>query len=185
MLSKWFVSILMVVFTACQGLSATPFPEDFSGMVDVGDFELEMTCAGKGEPTIILENGHNFFDRGYSWNFLAPARFSNISRTCTYHKYEKDIGQFTAARTAKDQARDLHKLLKNAGVPGPYVLVGHGTGVWNILLFTKLYPKEVAGLVSIGSAPPGIWSTFLEKIETEQIEISESSQQEIILFGNI
>lgn len=182
MRSKWFVSILMMVFTACQGLSATPFPENFSGMVDVGDFELYMTCAGKGEPTIILENSHNYHGLGYSWDFHAPARFSKITRTCTYHKFEKEVGQITAARTIEDQAKDLHKLLKNTGVPGPYLLVGSGTGAWNILLFTKLYPKEVVGLVCIDCAPPGIWSTFFEKIEIEHIEILESDQAEINSF---
>lgn len=151
-------------------------------MVEVGDFELELTCAGRGEPTIILENSHNFYGRGYDWNSLAPARFSKITRTCTYHKYEKEAGQSTAARTVKDQAKDLHKLLKNAGVPGPYILVGAGTGTWNILLFTKLYPKEVLGLVCVDCVPPGVWSTFLEKIEAEHIEILESDRSQVDSF---
>jgi pimeloyl-ACP methyl ester carboxylesterase len=43
-------------------------------------------------------------------------------------------------------------LLNNAGVQGPYVLVGHSFGGTNVQLYASQYPNEVAGMVLVDSA---------------------------------
>ena len=48
-----------------------------------------------------------------------------------------------------DQVKELHALLAQTGVPGPYILVGHSIAGYNMLLFTDQYPKEVVGLVCV------------------------------------
>jgi len=47
---------------------------------------------------------------------------------------------------------ELHRLLGAAGVPGPYVLVGHSFGGLLVRLYAARYPQEVAGLVLVDSA---------------------------------
>ena len=47
---------------------------------------------------------------------------------------------------------ELHTLLKNAGIPGPYILVGHSFGGMNVRLYANMYPNEVAGIVLVDSA---------------------------------
>jgi pimeloyl-ACP methyl ester carboxylesterase len=47
---------------------------------------------------------------------------------------------------------DLHALLRAAGVPGPYVLVGHSLGGLFVRLYASTYPDEVAGLVLVDSS---------------------------------
>ena len=67
-------------------------------------------------------------------------------------------------------ATDLHTLLERAGVPGPYILVGHSSGGPYVRVFAARYPDQVAGMVLLDSQPndaftalpayPGFYSTF-------------------------
>lgn len=51
-------------------------------------------------------------------------------------------------------AEELHMLLRNAGIPLPYVLVGHSLGGFNVRLFASLYRGEVTGMVFVDSSHP-------------------------------
>jgi pimeloyl-ACP methyl ester carboxylesterase len=52
-------------------------------------------------------------------------------------------------RTPSRIAGDLHTLLANAGIAGPYVLVGHSVGGKNVRMFALQYPDQVAGMVLV------------------------------------
>jgi pimeloyl-ACP methyl ester carboxylesterase len=47
--------------------------------------------------------------------------------------------------------QELHTLLQNSGIRGPYILVGHSFGGINMRLFAHEYPDEVAGMVLVDS----------------------------------
>jgi pimeloyl-ACP methyl ester carboxylesterase len=49
-------------------------------------------------------------------------------------------------------SNELHLLLDMAGIKGPYVLVGHSFGGFNVRLFANAYPKDTAGLVLVDSS---------------------------------
>jgi len=55
-------------------------------------------------------------------------------------------------RTSRQIVKELHTLLGNAGVRGPYVLVGHSFGGTNMQVYASQYPDEVAGMVLVDSA---------------------------------
>lgn len=46
---------------------------------------------------------------------------------------------------------ELHALLVNAGIPGPYVLVGHSLGGLHMRLYAHNYPDDVVGLILVDS----------------------------------
>lgn len=52
-------------------------------------------------------------------------------------------------RFALGAARDLHRLLHQLQLPGPYVLVGHSLGALHVRAFAALYPQEMAGMVLV------------------------------------
>jgi pimeloyl-ACP methyl ester carboxylesterase len=52
-------------------------------------------------------------------------------------------------RTSAQIARELHAALHNAGIPGPYVLVAHSFGGYNMRAFADLYMPEVYGAVFV------------------------------------
>jgi pimeloyl-ACP methyl ester carboxylesterase len=49
-------------------------------------------------------------------------------------------------------AEELHTLLRNTGIEGPYILVGHSFGGIVVRHFLQQYPGEVAGMVLVDSA---------------------------------
>jgi pimeloyl-ACP methyl ester carboxylesterase len=58
-------------------------------------------------------------------------------------------------RSAAEAAEELHALLEVAGVPAPYILVGHSLGGAYIRRFAQLYPRDVAGLLFLDPAHEG------------------------------
>jgi hypothetical protein len=51
---------------------------------------------------------------------------------------------------------ELHALLSGAGIASPYVLGGWSFGGFFVRLYTKRYPGEVVGLVSVDGTPAGL-----------------------------
>jgi hypothetical protein len=138
----------------------TPFPESFNGSVQIGSFTLSMSCVGKGEPTIILENGLDTT----SWNDNDTKEIRTITRTCQYLRLGMSHEYIPGPRTTQDQVNDLHALLTGLGVPGPYILVGHSIAGFNMILYTNQYPKDVVGLVCVECRYPMFDQIFMKKL---------------------
>lgn len=132
--------------------SATPRP---SGKIDVGGYQLAYKCYGQGEPTVIIDAGMGDPPTAsYSWIFVT-VEIQNLTRICIYDR--AGIGNSDKAptpRTSQDAAKDLHTLLHQIPLPGPYILVGHSWGGFTVRVFTQLYPQEVAGIILVDSTHP-------------------------------
>jgi pimeloyl-ACP methyl ester carboxylesterase len=61
---------------------------------------------------------------------------------------------------------ELHDLLSTAGVPGPYLLVGHSIGGLFSVLYARTYPDQVAGMVLVDATPPTIASLLPPRART-------------------
>jgi pimeloyl-ACP methyl ester carboxylesterase len=118
--------------------------------VDIGGRTLNIYCSGDGSPAVILDSGAGH--PGYAWAHIQP-EIAKFTRACWYDRAGEgwsDPGPFP--RTSAASAQDLHELLQRAGVPAPYVLVGHSLGGLNVRVYNGLYPSEVAGMVLVDSA---------------------------------
>ncbi len=116
-------------------------------LVSVGDHRLHIYETGEGSPTVVLDAALG--GSCLSWTHVQPT-VARFARVCSYDRAGmgwSDGGP--EPRTALRTAEELYALLHNAGVPGPYVLVGHSFGGFTARLFATKYPDEVAGLVLI------------------------------------
>jgi pimeloyl-ACP methyl ester carboxylesterase len=86
------------------------------------------------------------------WQTVQP-KVAKFARVCSYDR--SGLGWSESGpkpRTSPQIVKELHALLENADVGGPYVLVGHSFGGANVQLYAAEYPKEVAGMVLVDSA---------------------------------
>lgn len=92
------------------------------------------------------------FDSGFedwapAWSKGQP-QIAKWTRACSYDRAGagfSDPGPMP--RTSLRIAEELHTALHHAGIPGPYILVGHAFGSDNVRTFAILYMNEVAGMV--------------------------------------
>jgi len=55
-------------------------------------------------------------------------------------------------RTTKRITHELHTLLQNAGIHGPYIMVGHSFGGFTAQYFARYFNNEIVGIVLIDSS---------------------------------
>jgi pimeloyl-ACP methyl ester carboxylesterase len=116
-------------------------------LIDVGSYRLHIHCLGEGQPTVILEAGTG--GSSLDWSLVQPDAAAT-TRTCAYDRAGYGWSDSaTSPRTSQQVAAELHTLLTNANIDGPYVLVGHSIGVIHTEAYLDAYPDEVAGLVMV------------------------------------
>jgi pimeloyl-ACP methyl ester carboxylesterase len=174
LLIAWCLCLVMPgvpVSVVMARAEATPAatPGDFSGLVDIGNVRrLYLECRGAGSPTVILEAG--FRTRADVWteDLVQPDAprtmvldgVASFTRVCAYDRpgtatvvddqlQPSRSGPVPMPRTAAALVDDLQALLAAAGIPGPYVLVGHSYGGLVMRLYASTYPDEVVGLVQV------------------------------------
>lgn len=115
--------------------------------VQVGERRLWIACQGQGAPTVVMDAGVN--SGSQIWTRVWPATAAS-TRVCVYDRaglgYSDPIPR---PRTSQEIVEDLHGLLENARIPGPYVLVAHSFGGLNIRLYASRYPQDVVGMVLV------------------------------------
>lgn len=126
--------------------------------VDIGGYKLHIYCVGQGSPTVVLESGIG----GFSLEWVdVQAALARQMRVCAYDRAGYGWSERSPLpRTARVMARELHKLLTRAGVPGPYLLVGHSFGGYIIRYYAVEHPQEVSGLVLIDASHPEQFKYF-------------------------
>ena len=121
-------------------------------LVNVGGYRMHLYCIGQGSPTVVLDSGLG--DSWLPWYKVQPA-IAQFTRVCSYDR--AGLGWSDASphpRTSKVIAEELHALLHNAGMTGPFVLVGHSFGGMNVRMYARLFPAEVTGVVLVDSVHP-------------------------------
>lgn len=135
-------------FAKLKLLRENPMPGQ---LVDVGGFKMHLHCTGEGSPTVILAAGLDDFS--IFWSQVQP-EVARVRRVCSYDR--AGLGWSEASlnpHTSQNMVNELHTLLVNANVEGPYILVGHSFGGALTRLYAYNYPDEVAGMALVDAAP--------------------------------
>jgi pimeloyl-ACP methyl ester carboxylesterase len=140
-------------------------------LIDVGGYHLHLQCAGQGSPTVVLETGLG----GWSthWALIQPT-LAQQTRVCSYDRAGlgwSDPGP--QPRDAQQIASELRTLLRNAGVPAPFLLAGHSNGGLYARMFARRYGDEVAGLVLADPTAPELF----ERLPAARADLSNVEQQ--------
>ena len=116
-------------------------------LVDVGGYRLHINCEGEGQPAVAMDSG--LPGLSLDWALVQPD-VAEHTRVCTYDRSGYGWSDPAATpRTSQQMAEELRTLLQNAGIAGPYVLVGHSFGGYNVRLFAASFPSDVAGMVLV------------------------------------
>ncbi len=203
--------------TPVRAQAATPVPAspvaaggDFAGLVDIGGRRLYLECQGEGSPTVVLEAGYRSPATVWSDDLVQPEMprtmvFQDVAaftRVCIYERpgagsviedvlHPSRSDPVPQPRTAKSVVADLHALLRAAGVPGPYVLVGHSLGGMFVRLYAATYPSEVAGLVLVDAwyeglqdqLTPAQWAAYVRLNSEVPLELAGYRDYETLDFA--
>jgi pimeloyl-ACP methyl ester carboxylesterase len=135
-----------------------------SGLVDVGEYALYYECIGEGSPTVIFESGYGVAGTDGSWAWIMM-KLAPTTRACAYDRVNRGKSDIIdEAVTSQQIADDLHALLHNAGIPGPYLLVAHSIGGYHARVFAETYRDEMAGLILIDASHPDQSEALLDAL---------------------
>jgi pimeloyl-ACP methyl ester carboxylesterase len=116
-------------------------------LVSVDGRRLHLLCRGSAAPTVVIEQGAGELAR-FWWPLQDEA--AKFARVCTYDRagygWSDRASQGT---TIEGRARQLHILLTNAAIDGPYIFVAHSYGGLIVRSYTEMYPDQVAGLILV------------------------------------
>jgi pimeloyl-ACP methyl ester carboxylesterase len=116
-------------------------------LVDIGGRRLNLYCLGRGTPTVILDGGLG--DDVSGWRTIHAA-LARTTRVCAYDRAGFGFSDpAPPPRTAAVLAADLGALLRAAGLPPPYVLVGGSLAGLHLRLFADGHLRSIAGMVLV------------------------------------
>ena len=148
--ASWCLCGVAALALAATG-PASPNPP--GKLVDLGGHRLHVNCAGKGSPTVVIENGLGDFS--FDW-ILVQNKVAAFTRVCTYDRAGYAWSEpGPKPRTFAQINMELRDALAKMHEPGPYVLVGHSYGGPVIRNFAAMYPHDVAGMVQVDAAFEG------------------------------
>jgi pimeloyl-ACP methyl ester carboxylesterase len=146
------IILILIIGGLTPALAASPAPP--GKLVDLGGHRLHVYCTGRGEPTVVVENGLGDFS--FDWT-LVQSRLSPFTGICTY-----DRGGYAWSdpgpkpRSFAQLNLELQDALTKLGERGPFVLVGHSFGGPVVRNFARIYPASVAGMVFVDAAHEGL-----------------------------
>ena len=143
---------------------------------ELGERRLMLHRSGDGGPAVVILPGAGLI----GLDFLNVQEL--VADFATAVLYDRAGTGWSDAvdlpRTPTEVVDELRELLRAAGVPAPYVLVGHSLGAFYARRYAQLFPDEVAGLVLLDPGHEDIMS-FMPAPAAEAGEQMASGLEEL------
>jgi pimeloyl-ACP methyl ester carboxylesterase len=135
--------------------------------------ELFLQTAGDGGPAVVFLPGAGLVGLDY---LNVHERAAELTTSVLYDRggtgWSKPV---PLPRSAADVAAELRDLLRDAAVPGPYVLAGHSIGAVYARRFAQLFPADVAGLLLIDPGHEDLFAYLPEEAAALNEQMKPSS----------
>jgi pimeloyl-ACP methyl ester carboxylesterase len=139
---------LLPILTLAQtvGTGQNP-PPPLGELVDADGYRVHPYCTGTGSPTVVIVGAGYSFD----WGLVQP-EVAKFTQVCSYDHSGIGWSDDGPKDSCSLRVSEVHTALRNAGINGPYVLVGHSLGGLVARVYAGRYPDEVAGMVFVDHA---------------------------------
>lgn len=173
------LSLLIMSISICYAQQThTASDTLYEDLVSINHFKLFVSVKGspKAKYTVIFESGAGGTSK--DWDKVKQLLPASI-RTVAYDRAGSGKSEKgPLPRTMAQEVFELHELLKNIHLKGPYILVGQSIGGLMTRLYTEQYGSDVIGLVLVdpthessvlGSMKYNGWVRLREKAEGKTI----------------
>lgn len=118
-------------------------------LYSVNGHQMHLVCMGEGSPAVILQAGSMAES---TWWFRIQTELAEQTQVCAFDRpgmgWSEPVDE---PRTASIMNGELHALLEEAGIDGPYVMAGHSFGASLTRIYAADYPGEIAGIILVDS----------------------------------
>jgi pimeloyl-ACP methyl ester carboxylesterase len=150
---------------------------------DVGGRQLMLCASGTGGPVVVVLPGAGLTGLGYL------NLHEQVSRFTTSVLYDRAgtgwSDHVQLPRSATEVAEELRLLLRVAGVPAPYVFVGHSLGGIYARRFAQRFPADVAGVVFLDPGHEDYTTKLPKPSLGEQLRMSLSLLRVLLQFKRL
>lgn len=144
------VTVLCLLTSKLQSQTPAPTgpaPAPLGKLIDVGGYRVHLYCTGTGGPTVVIVGA----GMSFNWGLVQPD-VAKSTQVCSYDHSGVSWSDDGPSDSCSLRVNEIHAALKNAGIKGPFVLVGHSLGGLVARPYAERYPAEVAGVVFVDHA---------------------------------
>ena len=147
---RFVLAILCSLPIATLGQTASTAqnsPVPLGRLIDVGGYRVHLYCIGAGSPAVVIVGAGYSFD----WGLVQP-EVAKLTQVCSYDHSGIGWSESGPKDSCSLRVSEIHAALKNGGIKGPYVLVGHSLGGLVARVYAGRYSDEVTGMVFVDHA---------------------------------
>jgi pimeloyl-ACP methyl ester carboxylesterase len=112
-------------------------------LIDVGGYKLHLCTLGSGDITFVVDHS-----LGGVEGYVLIDELAKLGRVCIYDRAGFGWSDRSPhSRTSGQIVQELDRLLTQAQIAPPYILIGNSFGTYNMRLYAHHFPEKVKGMV--------------------------------------
>lgn len=160
--------LYLLLFSSISALAQSASFAPPGQLIDNGGYKMHLLIEGKhtNGPTVVFFHGAG--DIALNWNLVLP-EVGKFATAVAIDQNGEGWSEHGHGMSLNQQVYDSHKVLRNANLKPPYILVGHSLGGIIANLFAVAYKDETAGVVMVDATHPDVVLKIYNK-ESKKME---------------